>query len=154
MTKIEDRIVALGLTLPTPPAPVASYVPFVQTGNQLFVSGQLSMKADGTLIKGKAGRDIDLAQAQEAAQACALNLLAQLKAAAGGFDRLARVVKLVGFVNADDDFTDHPKIINAASDLMGELFGDAGRHARAAVGVSSLPLGAAVEIEGIFELKS
>jgi len=150
--KIEDRLTALGLKLPDAPAPAANYVPFVQTGNLVFISGQISRDDDG-LITGTLGRDADIALGQRAARTCALALLAQLKEACGGdLDRLVRVVKLTGFVNSAPDFTDHPSVINGASDLLGDILGDKGAHARAAVGVAALPLNVAVEIEGIFEV--
>ena len=150
--RIDTRIADLGITLPDAPMPAANYVPFVQTGNLVMVSGQISQGPDG-LILGRLGETMDVAGGQGAARACALNLIAQLKVAAGGdLDRVTRVVRLGGFVNSAPDFTDHPKVINGASDLMVEVFGDAGRHARAAVGVAALPLGVAVEIDGIFEL--
>ncbi|MCC5960324.1 MAG: RidA family protein [Rhodobacteraceae bacterium] len=149
---VETRLSELGLTLPDAPAPAANYVPFVQSGALVFVSGQISSGADG-LIRGKLGADLDVAQGAEAAKACALALIAQLRVACGGdLSRLKRVVKLTGFVNSTPDFTDQPKVVNGASDLMVAVFGDAGRHARAAVGAPSLPMGVAVEIEGIFEI--
>jgi enamine deaminase RidA (YjgF/YER057c/UK114 family) len=149
---VEDRLSRLGLTLPEAPAPAANYVPYVTSGNLVFVSGQISQNEDGP-IRGRLGDGLEIEQGQEAARRCALALLAQVKRAAGGdLGRLARVVKLTGFVNAAPDFVDHPKVINGASDLLVEVLGDRGRHARAAVGSSSLPLGVAVEIEGIFEL--
>lgn len=149
---IETRLAEMGLTLPNAPAPAANYVPWVISGNQVFVSGQVSMNAGG-LITGKLGADLSTEQGAEAARACALSLLAQLRAAVDGdFSRLKRVVKLVGFVNCTADFTDQPKVINGASDLLVALLGDTGRHARSAVGAPSLPLGVAVEIEAIFEI--
>lgn len=148
--RIAKRLSELGLTLPKPPAPVASYVPTVITGNLIFVSGQVSF-ADGKLITGKAGADLDMDRAREAARACAINTLAQLQAALGDLDRVKRCVKLVGFVNAAPDFADHPKVVNGASDLMVEVFGEAGKHARSALGAGSLPLNSAVEVESIFE---
>jgi enamine deaminase RidA (YjgF/YER057c/UK114 family) len=149
---IRDRLAARGLSLPAAPAPAANYLPFVQSGSLLFVSGQISQDESG-LILGKLGADMDIAAGQHAAQCCALSLLAQVAAACDGdLERLARVVKLTGFVNCTADFTDHPKVINGASDLMADLLGDRGKHARAAVGSSSLPLGVAVEVEGVFEL--
>ncbi|KAF0677308.1 RidA family protein [Profundibacterium mesophilum] len=150
--KIEERLAALGESLPDAPAPAANYVPFVRSGALLHVSGQISQDADG-LIVGKLGRDLELADGVRAARRCALSLLAQVRAAADGdLDRLVRVVKLTAFVNSAPDFIDQPKVVNGASDLMVELLGDAGRHARSAVGAGALPLGVAVEIEGIFEL--
>ena len=149
---IETRLAEMGLTLPNAPAPAANYVPWVISGKQVFVSGQVSMGAGG-LITGKLGADLSTEQGAEAARACALSLLSQLRAAVDGdFSRLKRVVKLVGFVNCTADFTDQPKVINGASDLLVALLGDAGRHARSAVGAPSLPLGVAVEIEAIFEI--
>jgi enamine deaminase RidA (YjgF/YER057c/UK114 family) len=151
--RIESRLAELGITLPQATAPVANYVPWVRTGSQVFVSGQVSNGPDG-FIKGKLGDDMSVEQGASAARTCALSLIAQLKAACDGdLDRLVRVVKLVGFVNSTADFTDQPKVINGASDLMVEVFGDAGRHARSAVSAASLPLGVAVEVEAIFEVK-
>ncbi len=152
MSVIETRLAELGVTLPDAPAPAANYVPFVQTGNLVHVSGQISANADG-MIKGKLGADMDIDAGAAAARACAVSLLAQLKAACGGdIDRLVRVVKLVGFVNSTPDFGDQPKVINGASDFMVASLGDKGRHARSAVSAASLPFGVAVEIEGIFEI--
>jgi enamine deaminase RidA (YjgF/YER057c/UK114 family) len=149
---IETRLAEMGLALPAAPAPAANYVPWVISGKQIFVSGQVS-QANGGLITGKLGADLSTEQGAEAARACALSLLAQARAALGGdLSRLKRVVKLVGFVNCTADFTDQPKVINGASDLMVAVLGDAGRHARSAVGAPSLPLGVAVEIEAIFEI--
>ena len=146
------KLAELGLTLPDAPAPAANYVPFVKSGNQLFVSGQISNGPDG-LITGKLGADMAVEDGVAAAQPCALSWIAQLNAAVDGdLSRLVRVVKLVGFVNSSADFTDQPKVINGASDLMVAVFGDAGRHARSAVSAASLPLGVAVEIEAIFEI--
>lgn len=152
MTTPETRLAELGLTLPDAPAPAANYVPFVQSGKMLFISGQISNGPDG-LIRGKLGADMDVEAGVTAARACALALMAQARAACGGdLSRIARVVKLTGFVNCTPDFIDQPKVVNGASDLMVAVFGEAGRHARAAVGAPSLPLGVAVEVEGIFEL--
>ena len=152
-TKIEERLAELGITLPDAPAPAANYVPFVQAGNLLHVSGQISQGPDG-LITGKLGAGMDAAAGAEAAKRCAISLLAQVRAACGGdLSRLVRVVKLTGFVNSAPDFTDQPKVINGASDLIVAVLGDAGRHARSAVGAGALPLGVAVEIEGIFEVR-
>ena len=153
MSDVESRLAALGLTLPAAPAPAANYVPFVVSGKQVFVSGQISRTADGALITGKLGAELTVAQGAAAAQSCALAILAQVKAAAGGdWSRVARAVKLVGFVNSTADFTDQPKVINGASDLLVAALGEAGRHARSAVSAGALPLGVAVEIEAIFEL--
>ena len=149
---IDARLAELGLVLPAAPAPAANYVPFVISGSMLYVSGQVSAGPDG-LIKGRLGDGMDVEAGAAAARACALSLIAQAKAACGGdLDRIARVVKLVGFVNSTADFTDQPKVVNGASDLMVAVFGDAGRHARSAVSAASLPLGVAVEVEAIFEL--
>jgi enamine deaminase RidA (YjgF/YER057c/UK114 family) len=149
---IEAKLTELGLSLPDAPAPAANYVPFVQVGNLVHVSGQISNGPDG-LITGKLGADVTVEQGAAAAQTCALSLLAQAKAAVGGdLSKIKRLVKLVGFVNSTPDFTDQPKVINGASDLMVELMGEAGRHARSAVSAGSLPFGVAVEIEAIFEV--
>lgn len=149
---IETRLAELGLTLPDAPAPAANYVPYVISGNMLYVSGQVSMGPDG-FITGKLGQDLSVEDGAAAARACALSLLAQVRAACGGdLSRLKRVVKLTGFVNSTPDFTDQPKVINGASDTLAEILGDAGRHARSAVSAASLPFGVAVEIEGIFEI--
>ena len=152
MSNYDARLKELGVELPDAPAPAANYVPYVQVGNMLYVSGQISQDASGRVC-GKLGDDFSVEQGQAAAKLCALSLIAQVRAACGGdLDRLKRVVKLTGFVNCTQDFGEHPMVINGASDFMGEVFGDAGKHARAAVGSSSLPLGVAVEIEGIFEI--
>ena len=152
MSKIEMRLAELGVTLPDAPAPASNYVPWVISGNMVYISGQISQNAGG-LIKGKLGADLSIEQGAEAAKTCAVSILAQLKAATGGnIDRMARLVKLVGFVNSTADFTDQPKVINGASDFLVAALGDAGRHARSAVSAASLPLGVAVEIEAIFEL--
>lgn len=148
-----QRLAELGIELPKPPAPVASYVPTVIAGSLLFISGQVSLDG-GKLITGTLGDGLDIETGQRAARACALNLIAQAQMALGDLDRIRACVKLTGFVNASPDFIDHPKVINGASDLMVQVFGDAGRHARAAVGASSLPLGAAVEVEAIFEIEA
>lgn len=153
MSAIEAKLAKLGVTLPDAPAPAANYVPFVVDGNTVYVSGQISANADG-LITGKLGDDLTAEDGAAAARACAISLLAQLKAACGGdIDRLDRVIKLVGFVNSTADFTDQPKVINGASDFLVEALGDQGRHARSAVSAASLPLGVAVEIEAIFTIK-
>lgn len=149
---ISDRLAELGIDLPDAPAPAANYVPFVQVGDLVFVSGQISNGADG-LITGKLGDGMSVEEGAAAARACGLSLLAQVKAACGGdIDRLKRVVKLTGFVNSTADFTDQPKVINGCSDFLVEALGDAGRHSRSAVSAASLPLGVAVEIEGIFQI--
>lgn len=152
MSKIEARLAELGVTLPDAPAPAANYVPWVISGRQVFISGQISQNVDG-MIKGKVGTDLTVEQGAEAAKACAISLLAQVKAATGGeIDRVVRLVKLVGFVNSGPDFTDQPRVINGASDFMVTVLGDAGRHARSAVSAASLPFGVAVEIEAVFEI--
>jgi enamine deaminase RidA (YjgF/YER057c/UK114 family) len=149
---VEQTLADKGITLPAAPAPAANYVPAVQTGNLVFISGQISADENG-LITGKLGDTTSVEDGTAAARRCGLALIAQLKAAIGDLDRVTRVVKLTGFVNSTPDFTDQPKIINGCSDLMVEVFGEAGRHARAAVSAPSLPFGVAVEIEAIFEVK-
>ncbi len=147
----DARLTALNITLPDAPAPAANYVPYVRSGNLLYVSGQISAGPDG-LIKGRLGDDLDVAAGAAAARRCGLALLAQARAALGSLDQIKRVVKLGGFVCSTNDFTDQPEVVNGCSDLMVEVFGDAGRHARAAVSVNALPRGVAVEIEAIFEV--
>ena len=156
---IERRLTELGLTLPSAPAPVANYVPFLICGDQLFISGQISKGGDGRIITGCLGQVADLAgrtfgidDGQQAAQLCALNILAQAKAALGSLERIERVLRLTGFVASVPEFTDHPKVVNGASDLMVAVLGDRGRHTRSAVGVASLPMGAAVEIDAILKI--
>ena len=154
MSSIESRLAELGVTLPEAPMPAANYVPYVVTGNLVHISGQISQNEAG-MIKGKLDADMDVAAGAEAAKRCAISLLAQLKAACGGdLGRVKRAVKLVGFVNSTADFVDQPKVINGASDFMVAALGDAGRHARSAVSAASLPLGVAVEIEGIFQIRA
>ena len=151
--KIEKRLAELGITLPPAAAPVANYVPFVRTGNVIVVSGQICLGGDGKLVaRGKLGAGVSVEDGQSAARACAINLLAQLKAATGDLDKVVRVVRLGGFINSAPDFLDGPKVMNGASDLMVNVFADRGRHARTTVGVASLPLDAAVEVEGTFEV--
>lgn len=145
------RLAALGLTLPAPAAPVAAYVPTVEAGGFLYVSGQVSF-VDGTLVKGRLGEDVSLEEGVIAARGCGLMLLAQAQAALGSLDRIARVVKLGAFIASTPDFTDQPKVANGASELMVAVFGDAGKHSRSAVGVPVLPLGCAVEIDAVFAL--
>lgn len=153
MSRIETRLAELGVTLPDAPTPAANYVPFVQVGDLVHISGQISQNAGG-LIKGRLGADMDAAAGAEAAQSCAISLLAQLKKACDGdLNRVVRAVKLVGFVNSTAEFVDQPKVINGASDFMVAALGDAGRHARSAVSAASLPFGVAVEIEGIFQIR-
>ncbi|GHG85033.1 RidA family protein [Pseudodonghicola xiamenensis] len=150
---IEGRLEDMGVTLPDAPAPAANYVPFVRVGDMLYVSGQISAAADG-LICGKLGADMTVEAGAAAARACAINLLAQVRAACkGDLDQLVRVVKLTGFVNSTQEFTDQPEVINGASDFMVEALGDAGRHSRSAVSAAALPRGVAVEVEGIFLLR-
>ena len=150
--KIETRLSELGITLPTATAPVANYVAYVQSGNLVHVSGQITMENGELKFIGKLGKDYGVEEGQQAARLCALNLIAQLKAAIGDLDKVTRVVKLNAFVNSAPEFTDQPKVVNGASDMMVEIFGEVGKHARSAVGVASLPLGVAVEIDGIFEV--
>jgi enamine deaminase RidA (YjgF/YER057c/UK114 family) len=150
---IEKRLAELGITLPVAAAPVANYVPFVRTGNIVIVSGQICLGGDGKLVaRGKLGAGVSVEDGQGAARACAINLLAQIKAATGDLDKVVRVVRLGGFINSAPDFLDGPKVMNGASDLMVNVFADRGRHARTTVGVASLPLDAAVEVEGTFEV--
>jgi len=146
---IDAKLAELGIVLPEPAAPVAAYVPAVEAGGLLHVSGQLPF-IDGVLFTGRLGDGVEIGEGYDAARACGLMLLAQAKAALGSLDRVARVVKLGAFVNSTPDFTDQPKVANGASELMAEVFGDAGKHARSAVGVPALPLGAAVEVDAIF----
>ncbi len=148
---VEQRLKDLGITLPVPAAAVANYVPYVITGNLVFVSGQLPLENGKPAVLGKLGAEVGVEDGVRAARLCALGLLAQLKAAVGDLDRVTRVVRLTAFVASTPDFTDQPKVVNGASDLMVEVLGDAGRHARVAVGAPSLPLNVAVEIEGVFE---
>ena len=151
--KIEARLKELGIELPQASAPVANYVPFTRSGSLVVVSGQVSVRDGKAEFVGKLGRDMTIADAQQAAKLCALNILAHAKTACGGdLDRVKRVLRLGGFVNCTPEFTQMPQVVNGASDLMVELFGDAGKHARAAVGVASLPLGVAVEVEAMFEI--
>ncbi len=150
---VEMKLTELGLALPTVAAPLANYIGFVRTGNLLFVSGQLCFGADGTLVaKGKLGAGVSVEDGQKAAQACAVNLLAQLKAGLGDLDKVARVVRLGGFISSAPSFLEGPKVMNGASDLMVAVLGDKGKHARTTVGVAVLPLDAAVEVEGLFEV--
>jgi len=152
MSGFEARLAELGVTLPDAPAPAANYVPWVRSGNLVFISGQIPMR-DGAFITGKLGADMGLEDGAAAARLCAISLLAQVKAACGGdLDKLRRVVKLTAFVNSTADFGDQPKVVNGASDFLVEVLGEAGRHSRSAVSAASLPFGVAVEIEGIFEV--
>jgi enamine deaminase RidA (YjgF/YER057c/UK114 family) len=151
---IDQRLAELGIDLPQPAAPVAAYVPAVEQGGLLHISGQVSFAADGNLIVGRLGEDMNLERGIEAARRCGVMLLAQIKAALGSLDRVERVVKLGVFVNSAPAFTDQPKVANGASELMQEVFGEAGRHARSAVGVAVLPLGVAVEVDAIIAVKA
>lgn len=154
MSKIESKLQELGITLAAPAAPVANYVGFVKSGNMVFVSGQLPLENGELKFKGKVGSEVSVEDAAKAAKICATNILAQVKAACDGdLDRVVRCVKLGIFVNGDASFTDHPKVANGASDLVAEVFGDAGKHSRAAVGSGSLPFGVSVEVDAIFEIK-
>ena len=150
---VEKKLIELGIVLPTPTAPIANYVGFVRSGNLLMVSGQICLDGEGKLVaKGKLGAGVSVEDGQKAARACAVNLLAQIKAALGDLDKVARVVRLGGFINADPNFLETPKVMNGASDLMVTAFADKGRHARTTIGVAVLPLDAAVEVEGLFEV--
>ena len=150
---IDNRLAELGISLPEPAAPVASYVPAVEAGGLLHISGQISVSEDGNLIVGRLGEDMNLDRGTQAARRCGIMLIAQMKAALGSLDRVERIVKLGAFVNSAPSFTDQPKVANGASELMQEVFGEAGRHARSAVGVPVLPLGVAVEIDAIVAVK-
>lgn len=149
--KVDQRLAELGVELLDAPAPAANYVPYTISGNQLIVSGQITMGPNGLEYVAKLGADADVETGQAAARLCAINILAQAKAALGDLDRITQVLKIQGFVNATPDFTQHPAVINGASDFLVEVLGDAGKHARAAVGMGSLPLGVAVEIDAIIE---
>lgn len=154
MSNIEAKLTSLGITLPTPAAPVANYVGFVKSGNQIFVSGQLPLENGKLQFLGKVGSEVSADDAKKAARICAINILAQLKLACeGDLERTVRCIKLGIFVNGDADFTGHPAVANGASDLMVEVLGEAGKHARAAVGSGSLPFGVSVEVDAIFEIK-
>lgn len=152
MSKVEERLAAAGITVPNPIAPIANYVPFVRSGTQIFIAGQVSLDGSGGVL-GTVGVDVDMETAQKAARLCGVNLIAQMKAACDGdLDRVVRVVKLGGFVQCGPDFYDIPTVLNGCSDLMVEAFGDAGRHARAAVGVYKLPRNFAVEVDAVVEV--
>ena len=153
MSKVEERLSALGLTLPQPNPPVANYVPFVRVGDLVHISGQVSVDAGGG-IRGTVGEEVDMETAKAAARLCGVNLIAQMKAACDGdLDRVVRVVKLGGFVQAGPDFLEIPQVVNGASDLMVEAFGDTGKHARSAVGVYRLPLGFSVEVDAVVQVR-
>ena len=149
---VDDKLNSLGITLPPPPAPAGYYVPVVISQNLAFISGQIPTEAGLVKFKGKLGKDVTVEDGQQAARLCTVNALAQLKSKLGDLDIVKRVVKVTGFVNCDPSFTDQPKVVNGASDLLVQIFGEKGKHARAAVGVSSLPLDSAVEIEFIIEV--
>ena len=148
---IEEKIKELGIELPSPPTPAGSYIPVVKTGNLLFISGQIPMENGKVVFSGKVS-DNNLDVAQKSARMCAINILAQIKREVGNLDKVSRIVRLSGFVNSSPEFTQHPKVINAASDLIFEIFGDKGKHSRIAVGVASLPLGSMTEIDVIIEI--
>jgi enamine deaminase RidA (YjgF/YER057c/UK114 family) len=149
----EKKLAAMGIELPTPASPIANYVPFIRFGAMLVVSGQICTGSDGKLVaRGQLGGGVSIEDGQKAARACVINLLAQLKAALGDLDKVTRVVRLGGFINSAPGFPDGAKVMNGASDMIVEVFGDKGRHARSTVGVSALPLDAAVEVEGLFEV--
>jgi enamine deaminase RidA (YjgF/YER057c/UK114 family) len=149
---IEEALSSLGIVLPSPPAPAGSYVPVVVTGNLAFVAGQIPMEAGRVKFTGKVGKDLPIEAGQQAARLCTINALAQLKVALGNLDRVKQVVKVTGFVNCEPTFTEQPKVVNGSSDLLVQVFGERGKHARAAVGVSSLPLDSAVEVEFVAEI--
>lgn len=151
---IDAKLAELGIVIPEVGAPAGAYTGFVQSGNLVFVSGQVAKNDDGSLMTGKLGADLDVEAGRRAARSCALQLIAQAKAACGGdLDRVARVVKLTGFVNAAPDFGEQPKVVNGASELLQQVFGDKGVHSRSAMGAGSLPFNVAVEIEAIFEIR-
>ena len=151
--KIEENLKKLNIELPNAPSPVGAYVAYKKINNLVFISGQISYKSNGELVKGKLGLDLNIEQGQDAARACAVNILSQIKNACNGdLDKIKNCVKITGFVNSIDSFVDQPKVINGASELLTQILGENGKHARAAVSVSSLPLGAAVEVEAIFEI--
>ena len=149
---IEDNLKKYGITIPNPPSPVGNYVAFNQSGNLIFISGQLPINSKGEMIKGKIGKDLKIEDGMKAAKLCILNSIGHLKKAVGNLDNVKKCVKINGFINCSDNFYDHPKLLNTASDILVNLFGDKGMHSRAVVGVPSLPLNAAVEIETIFEI--
>lgn len=154
MSEIESNLERLGIELPDAPAPAANYVPWVKTGNLVFISGQVTMGANGLEYQGKVGKDLGVEEGQAAARLCAINLLAQLRSACDGdIERVRRCVKLGGFVNSTTDFKNHPQVINGASDLLVEVLGDRGKHARFAVGAGSLPFNVAVEVDAVFEIE-
>lgn len=149
---IEEKLSSLGITLPSPPAPAGSYVPVIVSGNLAFVAGQIPLDAGQLKFRGKVGKDIPVESGQEAARLCTINALAQLRTSLGSLDRIKQIVKVTGFVNCEPSFADHAHIMNGASDLLMQVFGEKGKHARAAVGVSSLPMQSAVEVEFVVEI--
>lgn len=149
---IEEKLAALNIILPTPPKPAGSYIPVVKTGNLLFVSGQIPMKEGTVVFQGKVPTNISVEDAQKAAKLCIINALAQIKAEIGTLDKILRIVRVSGFVNSSQGFSEQPKVINAASDLLFEIFGESGKHSRIAIGVASLPLNSTVEIDLIAEI--
>lgn len=149
----DTRLKELGIVLPNPVAPAANYVPFIQNGNQLWISGQLPLDSEGLKFIGKCGSERNIEEGYQAAKLCAINMLAQIKSAVNEFDNVEQIIKLVGFVNSTPDFTDQPKVINGASDLLADVLGKAGNHARSAVGVAVLPFNATVEVEAVIGLK-
>ena len=151
--EIEKKLAEIGVTLPSPVAAVANYVPALRVGDMVYVSGQLPIGPEGLTLKGTLGAGVSVEEANAAARLCAINILAQARAAIGDLDKVVRVVKLVGFVASAADCGDQPKVVNGASDLMVEVFGEKGRHARSAVGVAALPLGATVEVEAIIQVR-
>jgi enamine deaminase RidA (YjgF/YER057c/UK114 family) len=154
MSSPERRLKELGITLPKPAKPVANYVGYVRAGNLVFVSGQVPLVDGKVAVAGLLGREVSIENGQKAARICAVNIVAQLADAAGGdLTRIARIVKLTGYVASTPDFTDHPKVVNGASDLFVDIFGERGKHARAAVGIASLPLNSAVEVDAVAELE-
>ena len=149
---IEENLIKNKIIIPSPPSPVGNYVAYNKTGNLIFISGQLPINEKGEMIKGKIGKDLNIEDGMEAAKLCILNSIGHLKKAVGDLNKIKRCVKINGFVNCSDDFCDHPKLLNTASDILVNIFGEQGMHARAVVGVPSLPLNAAVEIETVFEV--
>ena len=153
MSSITDKLKELNITIPDAPAPVGAYVAFKKVNNMLFISGQLPIGVDGKIIKGKIGKDLTLEDGQKAARYCVINILSQAKKAlSGDLNKIKNCIKITGFVNSSDEFMDQPKVINPASETLSNLFGNSGKHARAAISSNSLPLGVAVEIDAIFEV--
>ena len=150
---VTENLKRLGIKLPDPPSPVGAYVAFKKTSTMLYISGQLPIEANGNILKGKIGKNLTLEDGQKASKLCVINILSQAKKATGGdLNKIKNCIKITGFVNSTDDFTDQPKVINPASETLSAVFGDKGKHARAAISTNSLPLGAAVEIDAIFEV--